>query len=372
MIYKTKMETLEGQLERLRLADEAELSELLSHLHIREEEQNRARYSNLRTRYDRIIHQVGARATDGDAVLANVRDVFHNGLGIQWGEDQVRIFNTALFSCLPLIYGKTWPENKARVLNEWSDDEKKVERECPYTIVVMGRRNGKTFVVSGFVAAMLRCVSNIKIAIFSTCTRTSYMMMSAIMDMIDKALALGTHFTEQSFAEEKRNMETAEYRCQDGTKRILGCFPGSVRVILSLFWAGKTHKPRLLTPQRAQGKLKMRTFYLGVEFVLCLVWLALSITANAAGADVGLRAALLGSTGHFAAPAALSWNSSGALYTRVALGLLVSVGTDVNNILRVTLHAPSTSAFWALALALYGAFLTSTALGLVARCRGAR
>jgi len=348
---------------KTKMSDVGLLTELLAHLRIREAEQERTRYSGLLTRFDRALGAAAqVRAQDGDAILAHVRDVFHNGLGIQWGEDQVRIFNTALFSCLPLIYGKSWVENKARVLGEWQ-----AQRECPYTIVVMGRRNGKTYVVSGTVAALLRCVPGVKIAIFSTCTRTSYMMMTAITDMIDKAMALGTHFSEQAFTEEKRNMETVEFRCPDGTKRILGCFPGSVRVILGLFW-GETHN---LRPLIAQGphevrKREMRGVYLGVEVALCVLWLVLSITANAVGADVGLRAALLGSTGHFAAPAVLLWSSN----SRVALGLLVSVGTDVNNILRVTLHTPSGSALWALALVLYGAFLASTIFGLVARRRG--
>lgn len=185
----------------------------------------RARF-HVHDRFERIAgRKPRAAVQNGDAILAHVRDVFYNGLGIKWGEDQGRVFNAFVFSCLPLIYGNAWPENKARVLREWNN----AQRECPYTLVVMARRNGKTFVTSGTVAALLRCVPNIKIAIFSTCTRTSYMMMTAIMEMIDKALAIGTHFNEEQFAELKRNMETVEYMC-GGTKRILGCFPGSVRV----------------------------------------------------------------------------------------------------------------------------------------------
>lgn len=38
------------------------------------------------------------------------------------------MFNTFLFSCLPLIYGESWAENKSRVLKEWN-----AQRECPYT-----------------------------------------------------------------------------------------------------------------------------------------------------------------------------------------------------------------------------------------------
>lgn len=191
-----------------------------------EEEEYLKNATKVYTRFERSvldsIHKSGG--CQGDELLEQVRATFHHGLGIQWGEDQVRVFNAFVFSCLPLIYGAEWAENKARVLEEWN-----AQKECPYTVVSMARRNGKTFVTAGTVAALLICIPSIKLAIFSTCKRTSMMMMSAAVDMLDKAFEIGTHCNAQNFIQVAKNTETIIYEAY-GTKRVLGCFPGSVRV----------------------------------------------------------------------------------------------------------------------------------------------
>jgi hypothetical protein len=110
------------------------------------------------------------------------------------------------------------------VLKEWG-----VEKESPFAIVNMARRNGKTFSTSGAVVSLFLCVPNVRIAIFSTCKRTSQMMMSAVVDMLDKAMSIGTHCNAQDYRELSRNMESIIYEGPDKTKRHLGCFPGSVR-----------------------------------------------------------------------------------------------------------------------------------------------
>jgi hypothetical protein len=97
-------------------------------------------------------------------------------------------------SCLPLIYGETWPEEKTRVLHEWG-----MKRESMYSLVNMARRNGKTFVTSATAAALLLCVPGIRIAIFSTCKRTSGMMMEAIMEKLEMAFERGTHVSRQDY-----------------------------------------------------------------------------------------------------------------------------------------------------------------------------
>ncbi len=179
----------------------------------------------LRDRFANAIANATKKSVcQGDVIIENVRNMFHHGLGIEWGEDQVKVFNTFLFSALPLIYGEEWGENKARVLREWNKD-----RECPFTVVSMARRNGKTYVTSGAVVAMLLCLP-IKIAIFSTCKRTSMMMMSAAVDMLEKAFELGTHVDRQKFVQISKNMESIVFEGPNGGKHILGCFPGSVRV----------------------------------------------------------------------------------------------------------------------------------------------
>lgn len=195
------------------------------------ERELKARAGKIHTRFRRAVEAVGSSsASSGDQLIADIRETFFHGLGIRWGEDQIRVFNAFIFSCLPLIYGETWNENKARVLKEWEQG-----RERPYVIVSMARRNGKTFVTSGTVVSLLLNVPRLKVAIFSTCKRTSQMMMSAIVDMLEQAFELGTHVNRQDFVQVMKNTEKIVFVGPDNTKRELGCYPGSVRVSRILF-----------------------------------------------------------------------------------------------------------------------------------------
>lgn len=205
---------------------------LLKYWDLEERRHLRKWSKKLPTRFERlVIDAVQKSECRGDELLDKIRECFFHGLGIKWGEDQVRVFNAFVFSCLPLIYGEEWPENKARVLEEWNKT-----RECPYTVVSMARRNGKTFVTSGTVVAMLLTIPGITVAIFSTCKRTSQMMMSAAVDMLEKAFDLGTHVNKQDFQQVLKNTESVVFEGPDGTKRSLGCFPGSVKVSRSFFF----------------------------------------------------------------------------------------------------------------------------------------
>lgn len=192
--------------------------------------QEETRYSaetrRVPSRIDQLANQLRTlKLRQGDALVAKVKECFHHGLGVKWGDNQIKIFNAFLAACLPFIYGETWPEEKARVFREWG-----LERERMYCLVNMARRNGKTFVTAGTTAALLLCVPNMKIAIFSTCKRTSQMMLTAATDMIEKAFELGTHADRQDFTVVTKNMESIIFEGPDRTKRQLGSFPGSVRV----------------------------------------------------------------------------------------------------------------------------------------------
>ena len=172
-----------------------------------------------------------ANVNAGDALVARVREIFYKGMGLKWSEVQQRIFEAFLFTCLPLIYGESWQENKTRVLEEWDK-----EKAYYYTLVNMARRNGKTFSVSGSAAALLLAVPHVKIAIFSTCQRTSQMMMTEVLARLDNAFDKGTHVSRQDYVQVVRNMENVMYEGPDGSKRLLGSFPGSVRVSVRSFF----------------------------------------------------------------------------------------------------------------------------------------
>lgn len=81
-------------------------------------------------RFERIESAFKKRkVTQGDALVAKIKDAFMNGFGIKFGEDQIRVYNAFIMSCLPLIYGESWPEEKTRVLRDWG-----MKRESMYSL----------------------------------------------------------------------------------------------------------------------------------------------------------------------------------------------------------------------------------------------
>jgi hypothetical protein len=172
---------------------------------------------------------------NGDELLAKVRDTFHHGIGYEWGTSQILVFETFLFACLPLIYGDTWNDNKARVLAEWNKKELR-----PYVVVSMARRNGKTFVTAGTVVALLLCIPGIKVVIFSTCKRTSQLMMSAVSEMLDKAFEKGTHCDRQQFVQISKNTETIVFEAF-GSKRTVACLPGKHYIFMFVVYSHTCH-----------------------------------------------------------------------------------------------------------------------------------
>lgn len=184
----------------------------------------------LKTRFQRAVEK-REHKFNPDKTVEAVKDTFHNGFGIKWSDDQVKVFEAGLSACLPYIYGDSWGDQKMRVLKEWG-----LAREMMYLLVNMARRNGKTFVCSGLVCALLICVPRIKVAIFATCLRTAHMFMEQVLNMMERGRNKGTHVTEQSLSIVQKNMETAVFQAEDGTRRIVGCFPGSVRVSVLFFY----------------------------------------------------------------------------------------------------------------------------------------
>ena len=167
----------------------------------------------------------------GDAIRKNVEDLFLHGIGnTKWGTVQIKIFKAFLKSTLPFIYGDSWDRERPRVMREL-----KMKKEMLYTLVNMARRNGKTYTTAGTAAALMFCVPDIKIAIFSTCKRTAQLLLNTVIEMIDKIIAKG-HKSSLGFVEVTRNSESIVFRGPDGTKRVIGCFPGSVRVSSFVFF----------------------------------------------------------------------------------------------------------------------------------------
>lgn len=188
-----------------------------------------------KTRAERLIdasaHRGGSNArTEGDIVLDQVQRLFHSGMDVHWSPVQVKIFNVFVETCLPKIYGDSWPEHQTRVLRS-----RKLKRLQQEALVNMARRNGKTFVTAGTAAALLLVVPEISVAVFSTGERTARMLMDQVKNMIEKAFAAGTVVKRNDFNVVQSNKEVLLFEGPDGTKRQLGCYPGSVRVSFFFF-----------------------------------------------------------------------------------------------------------------------------------------
>ncbi len=208
----------------------------------KEEEKAYARQAYIPDRIRQLDDAMsGNYVKQGDLLVQRVKDIFYNGLGIKWGTDQIKVFNAFLHASLPLIYGDAWPEAKARVMKELD-----IRHEQMFCLVNMARRNGKTFVTSGTAAALFLAVPNIKVAIFSTCKRTSQMMLNAITEMIEKAFEIGTKVNRQDYQEVSRNSESIIFLGPDNTKRAISSYPGSVKVSNYLFIFVETFPPYLL------------------------------------------------------------------------------------------------------------------------------
>ena len=177
---------------------------------------------------DASSHRGGANSkSEGDVLLDKIRELFLNGMGIKWSEIQVNIFNVFVDACLPKIFGNTWNEHKVRVLLG-----RGLKRLWQEVLINMARRNGKTFVTAGTSAAILLCVPDISIAVFSTGERTARMLMDVVRDMIKNAWSTGTVVKRTEYTIIQSNKEILLLEGPDGTKRLLGCYPGSVRVRL--------------------------------------------------------------------------------------------------------------------------------------------
>ena len=186
----------------------------------------------LNTRFEQVDLASNNNKVRGDEILLKLNDVFYNGLGLQWSTTQQKIFNAFVDSCLPRIYGPgIWEAVKSRVMRK-----RQMTSTTPWVLVNMARRNGKTFVSSGTVAAMSLCIPGLSIAIFSTGERASRMFRSSYDDMLARAFAKGTHVQEHEYKIITKNKEMLSFQHPSGATQVVGCYPGSVRVSTSSFY----------------------------------------------------------------------------------------------------------------------------------------
>ncbi len=176
------------------------------------------------TRFDSIISK-GANRVNGDELLEKIDDLFYNGLGLEWTPVQCKVYKSVIDSVLPVIYGKEWTSVMARVMQK-----RQIDHFYNEIIVSMGRRNGKSWVVSGIAAVLFLLIPKFIISVFSLAKRQSGMFMDMVIEKIEMAFKRGTHVQQSDYNEVSRNQEKLIYEHPSGAKQILGSYPGSTKV----------------------------------------------------------------------------------------------------------------------------------------------
>ena len=123
-------------------------------------------------------------------------------------------------SCLPKIYGADWDQMAPTVLARMGLREIKQE-----TLVVTPRRYGKTVAVAMFCAAMIYCVSDLEIGIFSTGKRAAAKLMA-------KTWQLFMQLPGAKGMIKSKNAETAIVHDIEnvGDERTMSSYPASTKV----------------------------------------------------------------------------------------------------------------------------------------------
>lgn len=160
-----------------------------------------------------------ARRSKGDEILEMLNTTL-DSFKPHRAAHQVIFHRHFLLSCLPKIYGEEWEQMAPTVLARMGLREIKQE-----TLVVTPRRYGKTISVAMFCAAMIYCVPDLEIGIFSTGKRAAGKLM-------DKTWQFFMQLDGWRDMVVKKNAETAEIRDPriPGDKRVLSSYPGTTKV----------------------------------------------------------------------------------------------------------------------------------------------
>lgn len=192
---------------------------------IKEDELN----NNLRERWEEIDKPKQKKLhLNGDGVIASLSALLSTGFRITRSETQWEVHEAMINSLLPVIYGEEWEINQGRILSKLNLDE--LEQEV---LIVMARREGKSYSVGMGVAALMLLVPDINIAVFATGKR----MAQALLDIVKNFLHLAWKHSinEKGYTILHHNAEAFILRGPDGTTRSVRIMPGSPKVYFILF-----------------------------------------------------------------------------------------------------------------------------------------
>lgn len=176
-------------------------------------------------RYERAVQASAQRRYSGDQLVEQTYNLFLHGFGIDWSPTQVTIFDALVDATLHLFYGAEWAEAKTRVMRA-----RKMTSVNPWVLVNMARRNGKTWVVSGAIAAIFLMIPGVSVAVFSVAKRQSSLFVESVMEKIERAFELGTHISKKGYKQIHRNQEMIVFEHPNGAKQVMGSYPSSSKV----------------------------------------------------------------------------------------------------------------------------------------------
>jgi len=184
----------------------------------------------LRPKWERYlnIHEENEQM-GGDVIVNNLRKCLRSGMGITRSETQWKVHEGCIKAMAPKIYGEEWKLNQARILTKF-----RTEEIVQQVIIIMSRRQGKSFSVGMFVASALLNIPGVRIAVWATAERLAQALMEIVKNMLERAFRVS--YDKSSYPKSENNKTRYSFFGPDGTERILLCLPGTPRVsIASLF-----------------------------------------------------------------------------------------------------------------------------------------
>lgn len=156
----------------------------------------------------------------GDDIIQDVTDLLSNGFKIVRSETQWRVHEAMLFSLLPVIYGEEWEINQGRILKKYG-----IEKLAQEVMIVMARREGKSYSVGMGVAALMLLVPGINIAVFATGKRMAQALLDITKNFLELAWKHG--LSQKGYTILNQNAECVIIRGPDSTIRSVRVMPGT-------------------------------------------------------------------------------------------------------------------------------------------------
>jgi len=160
---------------------------------------------------------------EGDSTIKKLTELLATGFKVTRSQTQWQVHEAMINSLLPMIYGEEWKINQGRILK--SLNLEKLEQEV---MIVMARREGKSYSVGMGVAALMLLVPNINIAVFATGKRMAQALLDITKNFLD--LAWKHSISPKGYTTLHKNAESFILRGPDNTVRTVKVMPGTAKV----------------------------------------------------------------------------------------------------------------------------------------------